>query len=684
MNLLHWNRKLSTLFILSFLFLAPVSYGADYCGDDVINEGIEECDDGNFINRDGCSSYCKLEDMDSPTVSSVFPQNGSIGIDTAITAVTVVFSEPMDLSTLNDFNVQLRQGSEKVFDTNLLLASDQKTLTIQINEELSSEARHSIHIRFVKDIPGNNIDEEFISTFDTMKAIDRKAPTVVVSPPGDTYNYTQVITLTPYIGDYTNSDEFIDSNAKIYYTVNGADPTTSSPLFDEPIRLKYNSAIRYFAKDKDGNTGPVITERYYFKCADRPNSKKVSRYPTCNVLECNPGFLLKSNTCVARLGDVDPDDYKTNAVTAPLFGSSTPTTITTKPAIYITKQHRGIIPRPIIFKDQKRGTIINFERDTMITTADGEPFEGYIRPPINYYSKHFPIHFGYNFKSIFELKDADNREIRFHPPVRIVVPYTDAFEEDEGVKVFTYDPDTEMYTEYNSELYISDLDKQEVTITSDKSTIFFVAQSGKNYNRAEFKDMENHWARNYAESLYRKGMVKGRSKGEFAPDENLTRAEFLKIALKAIGAETENPDEIEDTPFRDVTLYAWYLPYVKTAKDLGLVRGYPDGTFKPEQFINRAEAIKILISAFNFDMESRTEDNPETETSRGKFKDLLTNEWYFPYVDFAIQNRLIDGYRRKFTRKITSAFAPDRPMTRGEMAKLAIKSIELAEEFSQK
>jgi hypothetical protein len=227
-----------------------------------------------------------------------------------------------------------------------------------------------------------------------------------------------------------------------------------------------------------------------------------------------------------------------------------------------------------------------------------------------------------------------------------------------------------------------DLYKKEVTITAAETGIFFVAQTGKNFNRSIFTDMDNHWARNYVEALYRKGIVKGRSRGIFAPNEPLTRAEFLKIALKAIEAETESADEIEDTPFRDVALYSWYLPYVKKAKELELVKGYATGMFKPEQFINRAEAVKILISAFDFDLSRRQEGSREV-TAEGNYNDVEGTAWYYPYINFAIQNRLMDGIRLRNNKEIDS-FGPGRAITRGEMAKLAIKTMELNEEFNKK
>lgn len=671
-------KRLQLLLIglLPLLFMVPTITFAQYCGDGALNEALgEQCDDGNFISRDGCSAYCEIEDMDPPTVESVSIANEATGIATTLSQLTIVFSEPVDAETINDFNVRLEHSTEPL-DITVSLNSDGKTATVTINQDLFSQSRHAVRVKYVKDTSTNIMEGEFVTVFDTAVAIDDDAPNVVINPPGGTYHFSQKIDMTPYIGEYTNSEEFIDETAKIYYTLNGLDPTPSSTLYELSLTLESNTTLRFIAKDENGNTTPIQTHSYYFECAERLNAKSVTRYPGCKVEECNIGFLLKSNTCVPRLGDADPDDYKINAITAPMFGSDTPMIITTKPAIYITKQHKGVIPRPIIFKDSKRGTIIEFERDTKITTADGRPFDGYITPPRNLYMKDFPINFGYTFKSIFDFKDAEGNELNFHPPYSITIPYTTAFTANETSFVFTYDPGTDQFTPYPTSQYSVNLSKGEVTVKAPQTGTFFVAQTGKNYNEAVFRDTLNHWSKNYVEALYRRGIVKGRSKDIYAPDQPLTRAEFTKIALKAIDAETEDPEMINYTHFRDVPLYAWYSVYVKKAWELGLVKGYENRFFRPEKFINRAEAIKILISALEFDLDLPSED--ADSPSATNFPDVERNAWYFPYVDFAVRHKIVSGIQLK-NSTVLKDFGPGRSITRGEMAKLAIKAIELKE-----
>lgn len=447
-------------------------------------------------------------------------------------------------------------------------------------------------------------------------------------------------------------------------------PTVSGKVYSTPLSIKTNLTLKYFGVDTKDNKSNLVTQNYTFSCADRPNAKSVTAYPECRIEECDYGHVLKSNVCVIRLGNQDTDDYKANAATAPLFGSDTPMTISTRPALYITPEHEGIIPRPIHFVDLLGGTVIDLERDTHITNLDGSNFTGYLRPPDNLSSKSFPINFGYSFKSIFHLEPAEGGELRFDPMVKITVPFTERYNTGEKITVFTFDLLTEEYFVHDPNLVSINSEGDAVSIISNKTGTFFIAQPGLSYNAIVFRDTVDHWAKNYIEQLYRWDYVKGRSKGIFAPDDVLSRAEFIKIALNAIGEDVDPFEDVEDSPFFDVPLYAWYVPYVKRAKQLGLINGYPDGSFKPDSPINRVEAIKILMSAFQFDLQSvgQRTDN---------FGDILTWEWYFPATNFAVHHRLIDGIRLPNGTIQYDSFGPGRNMKRGEMAKLAVKAIEL-------
>ncbi len=91
------------------------------------------------------------------------------------------------------------------------------------------------------------------------------------------------------------------------------------------------------------------------------------------------------------------------------------------------------------------------------------------------------------------------------------------------------------------------------------------------------------------------GILQGYPDGTFQPDRTVNRAEFLKILFAAQG--TEASSEAGSISFKDVHADAWFAPYVHAAKEAGIIQGYADGTFKPEQTVNVAEALKMAYGA---------------------------------------------------------------------------------------
>jgi len=86
---------------------------------------------------------------------------------------------------------------------------------------------------------------------------DATPPTTTASPPGGTYNAYQSVTLTCNDGTGWGCDH-------VYYTTDGTTPTTSSPIYAEPIAISTATTLMFFGKDRAGNSGAVNTETYVF------------------------------------------------------------------------------------------------------------------------------------------------------------------------------------------------------------------------------------------------------------------------------------------------------------------------------------------------------------------------------------------------------------------------------------
>ncbi len=102
---------------------------------------------------------------------------------------------------------------------------------------------------------------------------------------------------------------------------------------------------------------------------------------------------------------------------------------------------------------------------------------------------------------------------------------------------------------------------------------------------------EGYWARKPIEYLATLGIMGGYPDKTFRPERVLTRAELAVILVKAKGLELEKKKE---TGLGDVRSTDWFAPYVMTAVGREYLKGYPDGSFKPNQRVTRAEAALIF------------------------------------------------------------------------------------------
>ena len=110
--------------------------------------------------------------------------------------------------------------------------------------------------------------------------------------------------------------------------------------------------------------------------------------------------------------------------------------------------------------------------------------------------------------------------------------------------------------------------------------------------KVTFSDVsENHWASESILALAQSGAISGRGDGTFAPDMDVTREEFVKMAVVALGITVDGSKE---TSYTDVDSSAWYAPYLAAAEKEGIVSGIGEGKFGVGRTITRQEAAAIL------------------------------------------------------------------------------------------
>ncbi len=167
------------------------------------------------------------------------------------------------------------------------------------------------------------------------------------------------------------------------------------------------------------------------------------------------------------------------------------------------------------------------------------------------------------------------------------------------------------------------------------------------------------------------GFVSGYPDGTFKPDACVKRAELLKMiyAYNAPGSLNVTTNKA----FSDVHSSDWFYKYVNRAVYDGVVKGYDDGTFKPGNCVNRAEAMKIATNAL-FYMPDLSDFGGVVYYDDKLVVDIHNWDWFAPYSNFLFRKRLVgtnhtvsNGYVSGIP---TIKFSPDGFMSRKEVAQL--------------
>lgn len=111
---------------------------------------------------------------------------------------------------------------------------------------------------------------------------------------------------------------------------------------------------------------------------------------------------------------------------------------------------------------------------------------------------------------------------------------------------------------------------------------------------SEDGELAGHWARDFVATARAAGAVTGYPDGSFRADRSVTRAELATMVARQLGL-AEKP-----AAMRDATRH-WASGWIGALADKGVLAGYPDGTFRPDAPVSRAEAAKVLAKAFGWD-----------------------------------------------------------------------------------
>jgi len=178
---------------------------------------------------------------------------------------------------------------------------------------------------------------------------------------------------------------------------------------------------------------------------------------------------------------------------------------------------------------------------------------------------------------------------------------------------------------------------------------------GVGYNEVSFNDIQNHWAENKIEFLAARDIIKGKAADMFDPDGSVTRAEYVTMLANCVDGITVAG--AAKAGFDDIMAGSWYEDYVNWAVAKGIVSGFGDGKFGPNELITREQMAMMtdnFITAMKFDLDIVNEKSSFSDQEK-------INNWAVAAVTKMQQFGIINGGS-------DGVFVPQGTATRAEAA----------------
>lgn len=156
----------------------------------------------------------------------------------------------------------------------------------------------------------------------------------------------------------------------------------------------------------------------------------------------------------------------------------------------------------------------------------------------------------------------------------------------------------------------------------------------------------DYWAYEEINYLAGRGIINGYEDGTFKPNNYVTRAQAVVMVVKALGL----PLTYQSSVFSDVASDYWAKDYINTAIRNGIISGYSNGTFKPNNYVTRAQMASILAKAFRL-----------TATSSVRFSDVRNDYWARIEINKVVTAGIANGYS-------DGTYRPGNSTTRAQMA----------------
>jgi hypothetical protein len=172
-------------------------------------------------------------------------------------------------------------------------------------------------------------------------------------------------------------------------------------------------------------------------------------------------------------------------------------------------------------------------------------------------------------------------------------------------------------------------------------------------------DVGDCWAEEAILALVDEGIIAGYPDGTFKPENPVTRAEFSKMVARAFAVRAAGEPTFSDIKDN------WAKAYIAALTEAGVVSGFPDGTFRPSKDITRAEMTEILIRALKLGDKMDSLEQPEAS-----FIDVSQDHWAFRSIEIANALGVLPVH-------FGVVFEPELPATRAETAYMIRSLIDL-------
>ena len=178
---------------------------------------------------------------------------------------------------------------------------------------------------------------------------------------------------------------------------------------------------------------------------------------------------------------------------------------------------------------------------------------------------------------------------------------------------------------------------------------------------AEFSDVpQDYWARPFIAALAQRGIVKGFADGTFRPDQPVTRSQYAALIETIFQSQTVQ----NPIAFKDVLAGFWAAPAIDTAVQTGFLKGYPEGVFLPNQPIPRIQVLTSLVNGLKISQPSAPADVVKRYRDSSEIP-----AWAVPVAAAATQKGMVVNYPDQ------DALNPKQPTTRAEVSALLYQAL---------